>query len=454
MRFDFAISFAGPERELARRLAQDLRSDGFSVFFDEQFEHEMLGRDGADYLNDVFFRQSRFCIALVSRHYEKSAWSELERRAAQARELSEGPGFLIPVLVDDARPSWLLPTRIYFDLTRRTVAELRQILAKKLLSHTGGPYHTVWELEDLYDETEPIAVAGGFTDYEFLAWCTWAKDAPRPLKRLHRPGAGRDWTVETLPISERGRWIFGGEDIFIVVPEMSDEAIRFYNRQGEKVGTWRSPRRYKWNSLTDCKYNGAALLLGYCGGDVWYLDIRTMQARELRRGGEEVQYVNVDFWGESEVVVAPDVRGIEVYAVGDSREIEARDTPESAMAVWCFPETDGVVVGGYTRIFHFQRSDWDVRHECQLQTLGIYAECRAWKAPLYAFISGSPLGYNSIEIHDARTANILLQNKSIGLDHRGPKHWDSIAISPFGLAVAATQGKNLLIWERKMLPEH
>lgn len=131
MRFDFAISFARPERDLARVLARELTARGLSVFFDEGFEHEMLGQDGADYLNRVFLRESRFCVALISRGYEQRSWTQLERRAAQARELQTGPGFLLPIRVDDSLPEWLLPTRIYFDLPSRGLSALVEVLARK-----------------------------------------------------------------------------------------------------------------------------------------------------------------------------------------------------------------------------------------------------------------------------------------------------------------------------------
>lgn len=128
MRFDFAISFAGQDRQTARAVASAIEAANLRVFFDEYFEHEMLGVDGADYLNDVFFRQSRFCVVLVSNHYQQRAWAQLERRAAQAREFQTQPGFLLPVLLDEHRPDWLLPTRIHFNLSQRGIPALVELL--------------------------------------------------------------------------------------------------------------------------------------------------------------------------------------------------------------------------------------------------------------------------------------------------------------------------------------
>ena len=45
-RFDFGLSFAGSDRDLARQLRDGLRNEAFQVFFDEDYEHEMIGHDG------------------------------------------------------------------------------------------------------------------------------------------------------------------------------------------------------------------------------------------------------------------------------------------------------------------------------------------------------------------------------------------------------------------------
>ncbi len=43
-RFDFALSFAGPNRTIAEEIRNALNNKGLSVFYDRDFEHEMLQR--------------------------------------------------------------------------------------------------------------------------------------------------------------------------------------------------------------------------------------------------------------------------------------------------------------------------------------------------------------------------------------------------------------------------
>lgn len=137
IRFDYALSFAGPDRAVARRLRTALLDEGFRVFFDEDYEHEMLGQDGIRYLMSIYSRESKHCIVLVSPAYESSEWTNLERETIQARELTGERGVLVPVKLTDHSPSWLSPSRIYFDLSSRPFSDLLKILRAKHLSSSN-----------------------------------------------------------------------------------------------------------------------------------------------------------------------------------------------------------------------------------------------------------------------------------------------------------------------------
>jgi len=130
-RFDFGISFCGDHRILARQIRDGLKNVGFSVFFDEDFEHEMVGHDGTTFLRNVYSRECRFCIVLISRSYDQRNWTDLEREAVQSRELRGERGVLIPVPIEDYQPAWLPESRIRFDLWKRSIPELVALLTKR-----------------------------------------------------------------------------------------------------------------------------------------------------------------------------------------------------------------------------------------------------------------------------------------------------------------------------------
>ena len=177
-RFDVALSFAGAQRDFAKRLRNELRRLQLKVFFDEDFEHEMLGTDGQDYLRRVYGRESRLCVVLVSPDYDKRAWTRLERETIQGRELRGDTGALIPVLVDAYHPEWLPVGRIYYDASRRSLAQLARVLERRLRQHDNfrapapatNPGHLVTAAGgDRYSTVCRLAFIHGFHEQGALA---------------------------------------------------------------------------------------------------------------------------------------------------------------------------------------------------------------------------------------------------------------------------------------------
>lgn len=92
-RFIVAFSFAGPRRDKVRAIAEKVsnaidpgikdRSKG-RVFFDEWFEHEILGSDMDVLLQDIYHKQSRMVVADLSEDYAGRKWPQAEARAIRA----------------------------------------------------------------------------------------------------------------------------------------------------------------------------------------------------------------------------------------------------------------------------------------------------------------------------------------------------------------------------------
>ena len=67
--YDIALSFSGQERESAREIAGRLKTLGNRVFFDEFVEEELLGKDLYAYLHNIYSRDARYCVMLVSKSW-------------------------------------------------------------------------------------------------------------------------------------------------------------------------------------------------------------------------------------------------------------------------------------------------------------------------------------------------------------------------------------------------
>ena len=96
--YDFAISFAGENRELAKQLAGQLTLLDSHVFFDEHFEANFLGGAWSAHFERIFSRDSRLVICILDRHYREKIWPTFERECFLPRVPA---GEVIPIFLDE-----------------------------------------------------------------------------------------------------------------------------------------------------------------------------------------------------------------------------------------------------------------------------------------------------------------------------------------------------------------
>ncbi len=96
--YDFALSFAGENRELARSIAEQLETLDTRVFFDEYFETNFLGKTWTKEFKHIFAEASRLVICLLDAHHLKKIWPTFERECFQPRVEEEA---VIPIYLDD-----------------------------------------------------------------------------------------------------------------------------------------------------------------------------------------------------------------------------------------------------------------------------------------------------------------------------------------------------------------
>ncbi len=98
MDFDFAVSFAGENRDLARAIADQLEILDTSVFFDEYFEANFLGKAWSKELKHIFAESSRVVVCILDLHDLEKTWPTFERECFLPR-VAEGT--VIPIYLDD-----------------------------------------------------------------------------------------------------------------------------------------------------------------------------------------------------------------------------------------------------------------------------------------------------------------------------------------------------------------
>jgi hypothetical protein len=134
--YDFALSFAGEDRAVAEKLAEELSSREISVFYDKNEQHRILANDVEEYLAPIYRSESRFVIPLLSKDYPRKIWTKFESENFKQRF---GERSVIPVWFTDAPAGMFDESRKYggmtFDPAGDLVSQVRGIadaLSKKL----------------------------------------------------------------------------------------------------------------------------------------------------------------------------------------------------------------------------------------------------------------------------------------------------------------------------------
>jgi heme oxygenase len=130
--YDIALSFAGEDREFVEQVANALRQDGITVFYDRFEEVNLWGSDLAEHLGKVYGTDSRYVILFLSRHYAAKAWSNHEKQFALSRHLRGDTGRILPVRFDDTEIPGLAPTIGYLDARVLTPSKLAELIRQKL----------------------------------------------------------------------------------------------------------------------------------------------------------------------------------------------------------------------------------------------------------------------------------------------------------------------------------
>jgi hypothetical protein len=130
--YDVALSFAGQDKEVACKFADQLKSKKISVFLDEYSSAELWGKDMVDHLVNLYSRKARFCVLLVSRHYPLKTWTDVERTAVQERSLRDANEYILPLRLDDTPVPGIEESSGYRDLRQGSVEEVVSLLVQKL----------------------------------------------------------------------------------------------------------------------------------------------------------------------------------------------------------------------------------------------------------------------------------------------------------------------------------
>jgi hypothetical protein len=136
-RYDFALSFGGPNRDLAKTLHDLLSECEVASFYDENEQHRIIAQNIEDYLAPIYRSEARYVVVLQSPDYPKRIWTKFESDNFHERF---GTGSVIPIRYTTVVPGFFSEDAKYGGLTfdpsgdlRAQAQEISKILCKRII---------------------------------------------------------------------------------------------------------------------------------------------------------------------------------------------------------------------------------------------------------------------------------------------------------------------------------
>jgi hypothetical protein len=146
-KYDICLSFAGEDRDYVDEVARHLKDLGVKVFYDNDAQVDLWGKNLTEYLDEIYRNQSRYCLMFVSKHYAAKMWTKHERQSAFDRAMTQDQEYVLPVRFDDTVLPGLRTGVGYLDGTRVTPRRLAEMAAQKLGAATPPQRQAGWEYE-------------------------------------------------------------------------------------------------------------------------------------------------------------------------------------------------------------------------------------------------------------------------------------------------------------------
>ena len=233
-KYDFAISFAGEDRDIAENLVSLIKATGCTVFYDDFERSRLLGKDLYQELSAIYMDRARFCLVLISAAYLKKLWTRHELRSAQAGAFGKDDEYILPLRLDDTDVPGILPTTGYIDLRRLPLEEVALILLEKT-ELCSSAHSVVRQLNDIFPNSDDREA--------FVEYC----------ESLETLAEGSRWLCVTYVA------IGGAEDLFFTAP-----ALRWFSVQRKFVASgalnverlvFFDVRKYKMDAVYRLKIN-------------------------------------------------------------------------------------------------------------------------------------------------------------------------------------------------------
>ena len=98
-RYDFALSFAGTDRDIAEAVVRKLEDAEVEVFYDLNEQHRILAEDVEEYLGPIYASEAQMVVCILGPDYPRRVWTKFESQQFKQRFKS---GSVVPIVLSDA----------------------------------------------------------------------------------------------------------------------------------------------------------------------------------------------------------------------------------------------------------------------------------------------------------------------------------------------------------------
>ncbi|MFF9210937.1 MULTISPECIES: TIR domain-containing protein [unclassified Streptomyces] len=161
-RYDFALSFAGSDRDVAQLLFDALSDMEFEVFYDAHEQDRILAANVEEYLAPIYKSEATYVVAILGKDYPDRVWTKFESQQFRTRF---GENAVVPVWFTDAEYGVFDASRSYggevIDRDQPLgpqIARIATLLAAKVKEHRiqGSSGSTEAEQLSLPDSEEGV----------------------------------------------------------------------------------------------------------------------------------------------------------------------------------------------------------------------------------------------------------------------------------------------------------
>lgn len=131
-KYDFALSFAGEDRNVVTMISDALNEKKINVFYDEYYEADMIGKKLSKYFQNKFGSETKFVVVFISKYYPIKDWTNFEFSIARDEAKLRKEEYILPVKLDDTKILGIHDDIGYIDYRTKGLTGTIRLLLEKL----------------------------------------------------------------------------------------------------------------------------------------------------------------------------------------------------------------------------------------------------------------------------------------------------------------------------------